>query len=89
VWVGVRPEHVEISREHGEDTLSGTIASTQSLPPLNTTLFTIRVGDHEVHARASGDDKRLTGDHVWLTFTRYHVFDKASGLRLQSYPDAS
>jgi multiple sugar transport system ATP-binding protein len=87
VRVGVRPEHVEMSREHGDDTLSGIIASTQSLPPLNTTLFTIRVGDHEVHARASGDDGRRTGDHVWLTFTRYHVFDKTSGLRLRSYPE--
>ena len=89
VWIGVRPEHVEISREHGDDTLSGIIASTLSLPPMNTTLFTIRVGDHEVHARASGDAKPLTGDHVWLTFTQYHVFDKASGLRLRSYPEAS
>ena len=87
VWVGVRPEHVEMSREQGEDTLSGIIASTQSFPPMNTTLFTIRVGDHEVHARASGAERHLTGDHVWLTFTRYHVFDKASGARLQSYPD--
>jgi len=85
VWVGVRPEHVEISREHGEDTLSGIIASTLSLPPMNTTLFTIRVGDHEVHARASSDAKHVTGERVWLTFTRYHVFDKASGARLQSY----
>ena len=51
-------------------------------------LFTIRVGDHEVHARASGGEKRLPGDHVWLTFTQYHVFDKASGLRLRSYPEA-
>jgi multiple sugar transport system ATP-binding protein len=84
-WVGVRPEHVAISSEHGEDTLSGIIADIQRLPPLNTTLFTIRVGDHEVHARASGDDRHLTGDHVRLTFTRYHVFDKASGLRLGSY----
>ena len=88
VWIGVRPEHVEISSVRGEDSLSGTIAGAQSLPPLNTTLFTIRVGDHEVHARASGDDKRPTGDHVWLTFTRYHVFDKASGLRLSGYPEA-
>src|SRR5256712_12147288 len=68
VWVGVRPEHIEISREQGEDTLRGIIASTLSLPPMNTTLFTIRVGEHEVHAQTSGDENRLTGDQVWLTF---------------------
>jgi ABC-type sugar transport system ATPase subunit len=87
VWVGVRPEHVEISREQGEDTLRGIIASTLSLPPMNTTLFTIRVGNHEVHAHTSGDENRLTGDQVRLTFKQYHVFDKASGMRLRSYPE--
>jgi hypothetical protein len=60
-----------------------------SLPAMNTTLFTVRVGDHEVHARASSDHKHLRGDHVWLTFSRYHVFDKASGVRRESYPEAS
>jgi hypothetical protein len=54
---------------------------------MNTTLLTIRVGDHEVHAQASGDEKRTTGDQVWLTFRQYHVFDKALGTRLRSYPD--
>jgi len=87
VWVGVRPEHVEISREQGEATLRGIIAGTLSLPPMNTTLLTIRVGDHEVHAQTSGDENRRTGDQVWLTFTQYHVFDKASGTRLRRYPD--
>jgi ABC-type sugar transport system ATPase subunit len=87
VWVGVRPEHVEISSEQGDDTLRGTIASTLSLPPMNTTLFTIRVGEHEVHAQAPGDENRRAGAQVGLTFKRYHVFDKASGMRLRTYPE--
>ena len=58
VWVGVRPEHVKMSTEQGEDTLRGTIASILSLPPMKTTLLTIRVGEHEVHARTSGDEDR-------------------------------
>ena len=82
VWVGVRPEHVAISREHRDDTLAGIIASTLSLPSHNTTLLTIRVGEHEVHARTSGHDKsHLTGSQVWLTFRQYHLFDKESGMR--------
>jgi ABC-type sugar transport system ATPase subunit len=85
VWVGVRPEHVELSREQGEDALRGIIADSLSLPPMNTTLFTIRVGDHEVHAQTPGDASRRVGDRVWLTFTRYHVFDKISGARLRSH----
>ncbi|HSF07370.1 MAG TPA: ABC transporter ATP-binding protein [Methylomirabilota bacterium] len=87
VWVGVRPEDVAMAREPGADRLRGTIASTLSLPPFNTRLFTIRVGEHEVHAQISGDESRLAGDQVWLTFTRYHLFDRASGLRLRSHPE--
>jgi ABC-type sugar transport system ATPase subunit len=86
VWVGVRPEHVELSREQGEDALRGIIADTLSLPPMNTMLFTIRVGDHEVHAQTSGDANHRTGDQVWLTFRQYHLFDKASGVRRPSHP---
>ena len=54
---------------------------------MNTTLFTIRVGEHEVHTHTSGDEHRRAGDQIWLTFKQYHVFDKASGLRLRSYPE--
>ena len=86
VWVGVRPEHVEISSEPRDDSLAGIIASTLSLPPHNTTLLTIRVGEHEVHAQTSGHENHLTGDQVWLTFRQYHLFDKESGVRLRSSP---
>jgi ABC-type sugar transport system ATPase subunit len=82
VWVGVRPEHVAISGAPGDDTLAGTIISTLSLPPHNTTLLTIRVGEHEVHAHISGHEHRLTGERVWLTFRHHHLFDKESGARL-------
>jgi ABC-type sugar transport system ATPase subunit len=87
VWVGVRPEHVEISREQREGTLSGTVAGTLTLPPKKTTLLTIRVGEREVHAQTAGDENHLTGDQVWLTFKQYHLFEKASGMRLGSYPE--
>ena len=84
VWVGVRPEHVEMSRQPGEDSLEGIIVSTLSLPPKNTTLFTIRVGEHEVHAHTAGDENWRTGTRVWLTFAQHHLFDKESGVRLHS-----
>ena len=84
-WVGVRPEEVEMSGTARSDGLPGTIAERLNLPPRNTTLFTIRVGEHEVYAQTVGDDGHRVGDPVWLTFKRYHVFDKASGLRLRSH----
>src|SRR5207244_4482043 len=45
VWVGVRPEDVEISTKERENSLRGIVTGTLSLPPRSTPLFTIRVAD--------------------------------------------
>jgi ABC-type sugar transport system ATPase subunit len=86
--VGVRPEDVQVSREEGGDGIGGTITSQVRLPMKRATALGIRSGEQTVHARVSGDEKYLTGDRVWLTFERYHVFDKESGTRRRSYPEA-
>jgi len=82
--VGVRPEEVEVSGESRADRLPGTVTERVSVPPRSTFFLTIRVGEQEIHALTTGDDDHRPGDAVWLTFKRYHVFDKASGLRLRS-----
>jgi multiple sugar transport system ATP-binding protein len=87
-WVGVRPEEVEISSEARSGCLQGTVAERLDLGPKNKTLLSIRVGEQEVHAQGSGDDNHRVGDQVWLTFNRYHVFDRVSGLRLGSHERA-
>jgi len=80
-WVGVRPEDVRISREPSEASVRGLVGDALRLPMGLTTLFTVNVGEHEVHAQAPADERHARGEEVWLTFTRYHVFDKTSGLR--------
>ena len=85
-WVGVRPEDVELWPQARADALEGTVTERVTLPPRDTTLISIRIGEHEVHAQTAGEDGCRVGDPVWLTFRRYHVFDKASGLRLRSPP---
>jgi multiple sugar transport system ATP-binding protein len=87
VRVGVRPEDVDVSRDGRKDSIKGIIKGKVSLPMLNTTILSIRVGEHEVHAQTSVDENLLTGDQVWLSFKRYHAFDNASGLRLRSSPE--
>jgi ABC-type sugar transport system ATPase subunit len=84
-WVGVRPEEVEVSGETRADGLAGSVTECVSVPPRNTTLLTIRIGEHEVYAQTMGNDGHRVGDSIWLTFKRYHVFDKNSGLRLRSH----
>jgi multiple sugar transport system ATP-binding protein len=80
-WVGVRPEDVRISRQPSEGSLRGLIGDALRLPLGLTTLFTVEVGEHEVHVQAPADERHGRDEEVWLTFARYHVFDKASGLR--------
>src|SRR5499426_3273139 len=82
VRVGVRPEDVEVSIAERADAVRGVVASTLRLPIEKGALLTIRVGTHEVHARTATDDHLATGDPAWLTFKRYHVFDKQSGVRV-------
>jgi multiple sugar transport system ATP-binding protein len=87
-WVGVRPEDVQMSPEGRDGSVRGLVADTLRLPLEHTTLVTIRVGEHEVHAQTPGDENHRPGDQVWLTFKRYHLFEKESGLRLRSYDGA-
>ena len=67
-----------------EATGCGGPSPTSKPAPRNTTLFTIQVGEHEVHAQTLGDGNHLPGDQVWLTFKRYHLFEKETGLRLEA-----
>jgi hypothetical protein len=83
----VRPEDVEVSREDRTGDIRGVIAATLRLPMLNATMLTIKVEDQELYAHAAGDEGFSGGEPVWLTFKRFHVFDKASGTRLRSVPE--
>jgi ABC-type sugar transport system ATPase subunit len=86
VQVGVRPEDVAVATEDTVNGVMGMVAGKLSLPMLNATILSIRVGEHEVYAQVPGDQHVLAGDRVWLTFKQYHVFDRASGARLGSHP---
>jgi multiple sugar transport system ATP-binding protein len=83
-WVGVRPEDAQMSSDRSEGSLGGLVRDTLRLPLMNTTLCTVRVGEHDVHVQTTGQDRHVVGEEVWLTFKRFHVFDKASGLRLRT-----
>jgi hypothetical protein len=52
-------------------------------------ILDVRVGEDEVHAQTARDDGLQVGDPAWLTFKRYHLFDKTSGTRLRSHPETS
>ena len=72
-------------RSDSAEALPGTVSERVSLPPRDTVLISVRVGEQEINAQTTGNDGLRVGDLVWLTFRRYHVFDKASGVRLRSH----
>jgi ABC-type sugar transport system ATPase subunit len=86
--VGVRPEDLDVSREKREGGISGIVAGVVSLPMMNATILSIRVGEHEVQAQTSGVENLRAGEPVWLSFKQYHVFDRESGARLRSHPES-
>ncbi|HEY3067042.1 MAG TPA: ABC transporter ATP-binding protein [Methylomirabilota bacterium] len=84
--VGVRPDEVGLSATPTPDSIRGTITAVLSLPMKNATTVSIRIGEDEIHAQGAGGQRFVVGDPAWVTFHRYHVFDKESGVRLRSYP---
>jgi len=80
--VGVRPEDVDISREPRMDGVAATVAGTLTMPMLNATIVSARVREREVYAQLPGSPTVRTGDAIWLTFRRYHVFEPDSGANL-------
>src|SRR5262245_13761987 len=89
VLIGVRPEDVAVARERTAGAVAGRVAEAVRYPLGDSTLLTIRVGEHEVHALAPGNALHAAGDPVWLHFRRYHVFERESGRRLSSHPIAA
>jgi multiple sugar transport system ATP-binding protein len=82
--VGVRPEAVSVSRAAQPGGLRGTVVGRLSLPMLNATIVSARVGEHEIYAQAAGDLSVSAGEEVWLSFRQYHVFDRESGAKRRS-----
>ena len=85
--VGVRPEDVEVSRDERPEGVVGVVAGKLDLAMLGATILTVRVDEHEVSAQLPGEPSVGPGDRVWLTFRKYHLFDRRSGARLRSYPE--
>ena len=61
--------------------------ATRTVGPglLAISAVTIRVAEHEVHALLSSGESPPVGEEAWLTFRRYHLFERESGRRLRSH----
>ena len=85
--VGVRPEHVEVSRVERPGATRGVVDASVNLAFVNGTMLTIQLAGHEIHAQAAAGERFRAGDAVWVTFERFHTFDR-SGTRLATVEES-
>jgi len=83
--IGVRPEDVEVFEEKKADCIMGTIVDMRNIPLRNATILRTRIDTNEVYVRIPLKKGPSVNRRVWLSFRKYHIFDKNSGQRLRSY----
>jgi ABC-type sugar transport system ATPase subunit len=82
VVLGVRPEHVTISRTATNGGLQAEVYVVEDLG--NEMLVDLRVDGQSAVARVAGGDAPEIGDRVWLTFPaeQAHLFDPGTELHI-------
>jgi len=83
--IGVRPEDVEVFEEKKGDSIMGTIVDMRNIPLRNATILRTRIDTNELYVRIPLKKGPSVNRRVWLSFRKYHIFDKGSGQRLRSY----
>ncbi len=80
--LGVRPEHIEVVAAGSEGAMAGQVVVTE--PTGSETLVTLRVGKSDLLALFRSRIEVQPGDtiHVRVLPGKAHLFDKASGRRL-------
>ena len=81
--LGVRPEEVQLRREHGPGAVPGDVFVVEDLG--NERLVTLDLGGQFVVARAPSDYPAGMGDRLWFGFDpdRAHLFDPVSQRRIE------
>lgn len=87
VQIGVRPEDIRIWTEHQNGAIAATVKDKVNLPVMNSTILTLRVGEHMLVATAPIATRVALNDAVWLEFAKYHVFDAKTGRRIRTHPE--
>lgn len=83
--IGIRPEDMTVSQEWSIGSLKGRLENIHHNPLKRTTVFTVAVDEEELVIQLPlQQDFRLEQD-VFLTLHTYHLFDRDSGRRIQTY----
>ena len=83
--VGVRPEDVIVNTDWTIGSIKGTLKDVQHNPLRRQTILTIAVGDNELIVKRPLEQELQFNDTVYVNFSRYHLFDQESGLRVRTF----
>ena len=84
--IGVRSEDIELCRgDESEQTLSGELTDIRHVSLKRSTVLSIKIGGQEMHAKVPRDDTLAMDEEIQLRFKKFHLFDKHTGLRVQSF----
>jgi multiple sugar transport system ATP-binding protein len=83
VTLGIRPEHIRLSKEAREGYMSASVYVTELMG--NETLVFLRLGEERIIARAGADFRAEPKTPVWVAFEmeRAEFFDADSGAALR------
>lgn len=86
VTIGVRSEDIEVCdpQEIEQKTLTAQVIDIRHNPIKKTTVLCVRVGHDEIYASLPLNSRIALRDELCVRFKTYHVFDKETGLRIQS-----
>jgi multiple sugar transport system ATP-binding protein len=91
--VGVRPEEIyvgEPGEERGEAySLRGELVDIRPIPIRKVLVLCLRAAGRELFLRLPEGPRYELGSNLPIYFSRYHLFDKLSGIRVKSVRPAS
>ncbi len=79
VRVGVRPENVVLNRTAGKGRFPALLREVTMDPIQQNMVVMMEVAGQSVVAKVRPDPAFKAGEKAWVSFRRYHVFDRASG----------
>lgn len=82
--IGVRSEDIELCEKDTGEAIEGIVVDVRHIPIKKATVLNMNVEDNDLYVRIPLNEDILMRDKLRFRFKKYHIFDKNSGLRMQS-----
>ncbi|MBD3306091.1 ATP-binding cassette domain-containing protein [candidate division KSB3 bacterium] len=87
--IGVRSEDIELGEGRLGPAVVASVTEMRHVPIKHTAILSLNIGGTDLYAQIPSEEMATLPDEVSLRFKRYHLFDKSTGVRLQTFPEES